>query len=71
MEKQVLKYSQNFLKSPAFVRRLIEMSGMSKDQTVLEIGPGKGKIRVNHFCVIYIFLQKIILNKSYLATGFT
>jgi 16S rRNA (adenine1518-N6/adenine1519-N6)-dimethyltransferase len=33
---------QNFLKSPAVVRTMAEAAGVSKGDTVLEIGPGKG-----------------------------
>jgi len=33
---------QNFLKSPAMVRKMIEVADINKADTVLEIGPGKG-----------------------------
>ncbi len=39
-----LWHSQNFLHDPQFVGSLVEMSNISSDDTVIEIGPGKGII---------------------------
>lgn len=39
-----LKYTQNFLRDPILVRRLIEAAEVRTDIPVLEIGPGKGII---------------------------
>lgn len=36
------RYGQHFLKDPGIVRRVVEASGASKDDAVLEIGPGQG-----------------------------
>jgi 23S rRNA (adenine-N6)-dimethyltransferase len=36
--------SQNFLKSPRLVRELLDLSSVSKNDVVLEIGPGRGII---------------------------
>ncbi len=35
---------QNFLKSPAVVRKMVEVAEVSRVDTVLEIGPGKGAL---------------------------
>ncbi len=37
---------QNFLKSPAVVRKMIETAGLSSADVVVEIGPGKGALTV-------------------------
>ncbi|MDQ3695779.1 MAG: rRNA adenine N(6)-methyltransferase family protein [Chloroflexota bacterium] len=39
-----LGISQNFLRSPALVRRLVQRSAIGPDDLVVEIGPGKGII---------------------------
>lgn len=39
-----LRYTQNFLHSPALVDRLVSEAGIHAGDTVLEIGPGKGII---------------------------
>ncbi len=39
-----LKHSQNFLRKPELVNELIKKSSLQKDDTVLEIGSGKGII---------------------------
>ncbi len=39
-----LKYSQNFIKSSELVRKLIDLSAIDKEDTVLEIGSGNGII---------------------------
>lgn len=39
-----IAYSQNFLHSQKLVARLIDQSGISDDDVVIEIGPGKGII---------------------------
>jgi len=42
--KNTLRYSQNFLKSQALVERLINLSSISREDVVYEIGHGKGII---------------------------
>jgi 23S rRNA (adenine-N6)-dimethyltransferase len=37
-------YSQNFLRSPKLIAKLIRLSSIGKKDTVIEIGPGKGII---------------------------
>jgi 23S rRNA (adenine-N6)-dimethyltransferase len=37
-------YSQNFLRSPQLVERLLDRSGIGADDLVIEIGPGRGVI---------------------------
>src|SRR5215210_3721618 len=37
-------YSQNFLRSPELVERLLDCSGIGADDLVIEIGPGRGVI---------------------------
>ncbi len=44
MKNQNLKVSQNFLHNPKTVQRIVELSNITKEDTVLEIGPGKGII---------------------------
>ena len=39
-----LSYSQNFLYDPKFVASLVDMSSINSEDTVIEIGPGKGII---------------------------
>jgi len=39
---QRAKYGQNYIKDPSLVRRLLEMTTVTPDDTVLEIGPGHG-----------------------------
>lgn len=39
-----IKYSQNFLQNTELVKSLVKKSGISKDDTVLEIGAGEGII---------------------------
>lgn len=39
-----LQYSQNFLKSPLLVKKLVEQSSIDRTDIVYEIGPGKGII---------------------------
>lgn len=43
-DKKQLSHSQNFLKDPRLVGRLVLDSKISKNDTVFEIGPGKGII---------------------------
>lgn len=43
LSKQV-SLAQNFLRSPELVRRLVKTSGIGQDDTVYEIGPGRGII---------------------------
>ena len=38
------KYGQNFLIDPHVLDRIISASGVSEDDTVLEIGPGIGTL---------------------------
>jgi 23S rRNA (adenine-N6)-dimethyltransferase len=42
-----IKYSQNFLKSGKLIKNLIDRSSIGINDTVLEIGPGNGKITQN------------------------
>ena len=42
--KRKLFHSQNFLKSPNFVKGLIDKTGIDANDLVVEIGPGKGVI---------------------------
>lgn len=44
MADRELWQSQNFLRRPEFVRSLIDRTDVSKNDTVIEIGPGKGII---------------------------
>lgn len=44
MSELNLKYSQNFIKSEALIKRLVLKSGINQDDIVLDIGSGKGKI---------------------------
>ena len=37
-------HSQNFLRSPRLVERLLDRSGIGADDLVIEIGPGRGVI---------------------------
>jgi 23S rRNA (adenine-N6)-dimethyltransferase len=39
-----LRYSQNYLHSSALIRRLLRLANLTGDDTVVEIGPGKGSI---------------------------
>ncbi len=39
-----LSHSQNFLRDPKLVKKLIEESSLTSDDVVLEVGPGKGII---------------------------
>lgn len=39
-----IKYSQNFLKDPALVNKLLDKSSIGKKDIVYEVGPGKGVI---------------------------
>lgn len=39
-----LSHSQNFLRDPELVKKLIEKSSLTRENTVIEIGPGKGII---------------------------
>ncbi len=39
-----LSHSQNFLHSPALVRKLIQMTNIRRDDLAIEIGPGRGII---------------------------
>lgn len=43
-EELILKYSQNFLKSKNLVVKILELSSISSQDLVLEIGPGRGII---------------------------
>lgn len=42
--RNIIKYSQNFLKNTELVRELVSKSSISKEDTVLEIGAGEGII---------------------------
>ena len=44
MNVQQLKWTQNFLKDPLLVEKLVRLSSISKKDLVVEIGPGKGII---------------------------
>jgi 23S rRNA (adenine-N6)-dimethyltransferase len=37
-----ISFAQNFVKNPALVRKIVAKSSITKNSTVLEIGPGKG-----------------------------
>jgi 23S rRNA (adenine-N6)-dimethyltransferase len=37
-----IRYSQNFLRDPALARKLVATSSLSRDDLVIEIGPGRG-----------------------------
>src|ERR671910_3885286 len=39
-----IAYSQNFLRSPRLVDRLLDCSGITGDDLVIEVGPGRGVI---------------------------
>lgn len=39
-----IRYSQNFLRSPRLVDRLLDRSGIAADDLVIEVGPGRGVI---------------------------
>ena len=39
-----IKYSQNYLKSNSLIRKLVEQTRISKQDYVIEIGAGNGKI---------------------------
>jgi 23S rRNA (adenine-N6)-dimethyltransferase len=39
-----IKYSQNFFKSPHLSKQVIELADLSKNDFVIEIGPGKGAL---------------------------
>jgi len=41
---EILRYSQNFIRSPKIVRNLLDSSSIGPSDTVYEIGPGKGII---------------------------
>jgi 23S rRNA (adenine-N6)-dimethyltransferase len=41
---QRIAYSQNFLRNPRLVERLLDRSGIGADDLVIEIGPGRGVI---------------------------
>lgn len=43
-EKRRLSHSQNFIKRPELVRELLDLSEITPDDLVVEIGPGKGII---------------------------
>lgn len=44
VDERRLSHSQNFLKSGSYVKRLLELTDISKEDLVVEIGPGKGII---------------------------
>ena len=41
-QRRSIRYSQNFLRSPALARELVAASSLTGDDLVIEIGPGKG-----------------------------
>lgn len=43
-ENENIWHSQNFLRNPSFVESLVSLSNINQDDTVIEIGPGKGII---------------------------
>lgn len=55
-----LQYSQNFLRDPQLVERLIALSSITHDDTVVEIGPGTGVItdRLAQHCRDVIAIEK-------------
>ena len=60
IERRSILYSQNFLKSPSLVDKLLNKSGISSDDVVYEIGPGKGIIteRLARRCRQVIAVEK-------------
>lgn len=56
----ILSHSQNFLKSPRLVERLVEQSGIDPEDVVIEIGPGKGRITrvLADYCARVIAIEK-------------
>jgi 23S rRNA (adenine-N6)-dimethyltransferase len=44
LTKYNIKYSQNFFKSDILSHKVIELAGLSKNDIVIEIGPGKGAL---------------------------
>lgn len=40
------RFGQNFLVSPTIITRIIELAGLTPDDTVVEIGPGQGALTV-------------------------
>ena len=59
------RLGQNFLVDPSISERIISLSGFSADDTVLEIGPGKGALtlplarRVNHVVAVEMDIQLV------------
>lgn len=60
IERSSILYSQNFLKSPSLVDQLLNKSGISFNDVVYEIGPGKGIIteRLARRCRQVIAVEK-------------
>jgi 23S rRNA (adenine-N6)-dimethyltransferase len=60
MSSMPLHYSQNFLRDPHLVVHLIDLSSIGPDDTVVEIGPGKGIItdRLAQCCRRVIAIEK-------------
>ncbi|MEI7604243.1 MAG: rRNA adenine dimethyltransferase family protein [bacterium] len=44
MQRNSVKYSQNFLKDPQLINRLIKNAGITDTNIIIEIGPGTGMI---------------------------
>jgi 23S rRNA (adenine-N6)-dimethyltransferase len=67
-----LRYSQNFLKSPCLVDRLLDKSALGPDDVVYEIGPGKGIIteRLAQRCRQVIAIEKDPLLSAALRSRF-
>ncbi len=66
-DKIKLSHSQNFFKEERFVRKLISITGISNNDTVIEIGPGTGVITSALLKkadkIIAIELDKILYNQ--------
>ncbi len=60
IERRSILYSQNFLKSPSLVDQLLNKSDIRANDTVYEIGPGKGIIteRLAQRCRQVIAIEK-------------
>ena len=41
------KYGQNFLKNPDVIIRMLKLVDLTKDDLVIEIGPGSGALTTN------------------------
>lgn len=63
MDQSNLRFTQNFLKSPQLVTKLVALADIQAGDTVLEIGPGKGIITTE-------LLRKVSGNGKVIAVEF-